>query len=545
MYKILIVDDEAVVREGIRDNIDWYDLGFECIGDCANGCEAMEFIDKGQPDVVLTDICMPFVDGLELTRNISDKFPHIKVIILTGYDEFEYAQQAIRLKAYDFLLKPITASELRKIISKIKNDLDEEAKKADDLTRLKMQLRESLPLVRERFLNRLVSGYLRAGELNSKIEFLGLNFKYKYFRAMSVDIDDYGEFTKFHPGTDDELLMFAVYNVCDELVARENSSGIVFQSRNDRTIIIIPGDDEHELREISMRLSESIRQSIEKYLKFTVTIGLGVLCSRPCDLVHSYKGAVSALDYRFILGKNRVIDIADMEQSSTRYHFHKMQWEKRLNSAIKIGTTSEIDEVVEFIIKDLKNSFTPVERCYIHIQQIITSIINTIDELGMDENEVFINHSPFTEVYNFKTLDEIEAWLKNLSKKAAGYILDRRKDYSKVQVMKAEEFIQQNYSDEKISLNTVCGHLFISTSYFSLIFKNHTGQTFVEYLTRIRVEKAKELLQNTALKTYEISGKVGYSDPHYFSLIFKKATGRTPTEYREKMARGNLENANE
>lgn len=538
MYKILIVDDEAVVREGIRDNIDWCELGFEFAGGCENGSEAMEAVDKLQPDVVLTDICMPFVDGLELTRYIFGKYPRIKVIILTGYDEFEYAQQAVKLKAYDFLVKPITANELRKLLGKVKNDLDEESRKLEDLNRLKMQLLESLPLLRERFLNRLVSGNLRSGELDDKLKYFGIGFKGEYFMTMAVDIDDYGELGRFHPGTEDELLLFASYNICEELVSREEN-GIVFQNRHDKIIVILSGSDADSLRENSLRLSEEIRQSIEKYLKFTVTIGIGGICSNPGELSLSYKGAISALDYRFMLGKNRVIDITDMEQNNSRYYFYKMQWEKKLATAIKVGTPREIDEIVEGIIKDLKRSFIPVERCYIHIQQVITSIINTIDELGMDEGEVFGNASPFTEVYGFKTLNEIEIWLKALSKKTADFIVGRRSDYCKVQVTKAEEFIIQNYTDENISLNSICKHLFISTSYFSLIFKNHTGETFVEYLTRVRVEKAMELLKSTSLKTYEISNSVGYADPHYFSLIFKKATGLTPTEYREKVLKEN------
>lgn len=539
MYRVLVVDDEAVVREGMRDNIDWNSLGFELVGDCENGSEAMEAVDRLQPDVVLTDICMPFVDGLELTKYISGKYPHIKVIILTGYDEFEYAQQAVKLKAYDFLLKPVTANELRKILEKVEKDLDEESKKREDLDRLRMQLKESLPLLKERFLNRLVSGYLREGELEEKLKYFHIGLSGKNFLVMVVDIDDYGEFGVYHPGTDDELLLYAVFNISEELTARENS-GLVFQNRNEKTIIVLSGDDPESLNDTALRLSEDIRQSVEKYLKFTVTIGIGIVSQRLNEADESYKSAISALDYRFILGKNRVINITDMERNTVNRYAYKDHWEKKLSYAVKVGTYKEIEESVENIINELKSSFMPVDRCYIHIQQIIASIANTINELGMDEREVFDNNiNPFTEVYNYKTLDTMGGWLKGLGKKAADYIAHKRSDFAKLQVMKAEEYIRENYNDGNISLNAVCKHLFISTSYFSQIFKNHTGETFIEYLTRVRVEKARELLIGTGLKTYEISERVGYSDPHYFSLIFKKATSLTPTEYREKAMKEN------
>jgi len=533
MYKILIVDDEPVVRNGIKNKINWNEAGFEFVGDCEDGREAMKAVDALQPDVVLTDIYMPFVDGLELAKYISEKYPHIKVVILTGYDDFEYAQQAVKLKVYDFLLKPITANELSKILEKLKNDLDIEAKKAEELKKLKLQLRESMPLLRERFLERLVSGQLRAGELEEKLNLFGISFHGPEFICLAVDIDDYGKLDHAQQEAEDELLLFAVLNICEEIVSRENS-GIVFQNRNNNIIIILSGKTPLSVMETAIRLADEIRQSVEKFLDFTVTIGIGAECSSLLDINRSYKGSLSALDYRFVLGKNKVINITDLEYNNTEFSLHKMQWEKKIASLLKVGTSNEIDEAVETVIKNLKASLMPVRRCYIYIQQIITSIINTIDELGIDENEVFGDINPFVEVYRFKTLDEMNLWLKKICQKAATVILNKRSDYSKVQVERAIEYIMQNYNDPEISLNSVCKHLFISVSYFSLIFKNNTGKTFVEFLTSVRMEKAMELLRTTNLRSYEIAKKVGYDDPHYFSSIFKKETGMSPTEYREK-----------
>lgn len=540
MYKILLVDDEAVVREGIRDNMDWARMGFELVGVCADGREAMAAVDALRPDVVLTDIYMPFVDGLELTRYIAERYSRTKIVILTGYDEFEYAQQAVKLKASDYLLKPITAGELRQVLDKVKNDLDEEAGRMEDLKNLKMQLKESLPLLKERFLNRLVSGKLREGELARKPAYFNLELKGDCFIVLVVDIDDYGELGKYHPGTEDELLLFAVYNISEELTAKDGP-GIVFQSRSDRTVIILTGDKPEDLCERALKLSEGIRAAIEKYLRFTVTIGIGIIGNSLSVVHRSYKSAVSALDYRFILGKNRVINISDMEQNPSRGYASKKQWDKTLAYFVKVGSSGEAEETIRDMIAEMKSRVLPVERCYIHIQQVLTAIIQALDELGTEENEVFGNTNPFTEIYNYKTLSEIEIWLKDLCKKVMGHIAGRRSDFSKIQVLQAEEYIKENYGNEDISLNTLCKHLFISTSYFSLIFKQNTGETFVEYLTRVRVEKAKELLKTTSLKTYEISNSVGYSDPHYFSLIFKKATGLTPTDYREKTVKENAD----
>lgn len=193
MYKIIIADDEATVREGIRDHLNWHELGFEVVGDFENDREVIQAMELLRPDVVLTDINMPFVDGLELSRFLFDHYPRTKVIILTGYDEFEYAQQALKLKVHDYILKPNTAAEIRQILIRLKAEMDEEGRKTDDLTRLKERLRESLPLARERFLNQLTSGIVREGELKDKLAYLELSIEGMHHLVAVIDVDDHGE----------------------------------------------------------------------------------------------------------------------------------------------------------------------------------------------------------------------------------------------------------------------------------------------------------------------------------------------------------------
>lgn len=157
MYKLLIVDDEALVREAIREQMNWHELGFECIGDCEDGLEALQFIKRRQPDVVLVDIGMPFMNGIELARELTAQYPSVKVVILTGYEDFEFAQQALKLKVEDYILKPITSEELANVLCKLKGDMDAVKKQKQDYESLKHQMRKSWPLLKERFLERLVS----------------------------------------------------------------------------------------------------------------------------------------------------------------------------------------------------------------------------------------------------------------------------------------------------------------------------------------------------------------------------------------------------
>lgn len=536
MYSIIIVDDEGEVREGIKKNINWAEYNFELVGDCENGFDAMEIVDKLKPDIVLTDICMPFVDGLELTKYIMDKYPQTKVIILTGYDEFEYAQNAVKYKAYDYILKPITANELRKILCKLSKELDLEKEKLEDFNRLKLLLNESLPLVKERFLNRMLIGKQTDNKINERFEQFNIKLAGNVFIALAIDLDD-NENTNSDialPETEEELLHFAVYNICETILS-EPGNGVSFQNSNEKTVIILAGDDNLNLHDRAVKTAEEIKQTVEKHLKLTVTVGIGMCCSSIGDIHHSYKYAESAVDYRFLLGKNRVISINDIEGKKSEKPTFNKEWRRKLVIAIKTGTISEIDSITSKLVENLKESYEFIEKSYYQIQKIVIHIIGALNELDVSETEVFGKEGGLlTEVYTMKTLEEIEEWLKNLCNRASCYLTGKRNDNSLIHAKRAEEYIRDNYRDPNISLNSICKHLLMSTSYFSSVFKNHTGQTFIEYLTKVRMEKAMELLKISDMKVYEISEEVGYNDPHYFSLIFKKIFGTAPSEFRER-----------
>ncbi|KRF42967.1 response regulator [Paenibacillus sp. Soil787] len=532
MYKIAIIDDEEEVREGIEDLIQWKDHGFEFLGGFENGNEALEAFENQIPDLVLTDICMPFMDGIELTRHIANKYPFTKVIMLTGYDDFEYSQQAIKLRVYDYLLKPFSSKQLRSVLDKVKLEMDEEYRQKEDLNKLKLQLNQSLPLLKERFLENMVTSYTKIEELTEKLDFFNIRLIGACCVAVVIDVDDFGERSMSQTVTEKELMYFAVYNIVEETMGGDKG-GIVFRNRFDKVVVILSSEDKTHVYELAQSLSEETRQCIEKFLKFTVTIGIGDPSSSPQGIVNSFQKAIAALDYRFLLGKNNVITLADLEVNNrTRIEIYP-EWEKKLILAIKTGTGKEVNAAIEECIRNLKQSFIPMQRCYFYIHKICLSLVEAV--IGFDETIIFEDPlNPLAEMYSFKTLDEIELWLKKICKQAVGVICSQRNNISMSKMVMAESYIKENFSNEMISLNDVCRHVHISPSYFGTVFKAHTGETFIEYVTRIRVEKAMELLKRTDLKTYEIAHETGYKDPHYFSLIFKKKAGVSPTEYREK-----------
>lgn len=189
MYKIILVDDEDEVREGIKHKISWSKYGFELVGDFDNGRDALEAIEQHRPDVIITDICMPFMDGLGLARAVMDRYRDMKVIIVTGYEDFEYAKQAITLKVTEYLLKPINAREFAEFLSKMKQDLDEEHLQKANLVKLRMQLNQSLPLLRERFLEQLVTTRMKSEEIENKLSYFHIPLQGQVYLALVIDIE--------------------------------------------------------------------------------------------------------------------------------------------------------------------------------------------------------------------------------------------------------------------------------------------------------------------------------------------------------------------
>ncbi|TVX97373.1 response regulator transcription factor [Cohnella terricola] len=534
MYKVIIVDDEAVVRVGLKNTIDWAEHGFELIGDYANGREAWEAVELYKPELVISDISMPFMDGLELAGLIAAQYPYIKMIILTGFDEFEYAQQAIRLKVSDFILKPITAQEIRRLLEKVRSEMDEEARRREDLGRLNSQLKMSLPLLKERFLERLAAVGLGRAEIAEGFAYFDLPPVSPLYLVMVVDIDDFGEREFRSYEHDAEFLRFAAYDIFKETLAKDHI--LLFRTREERMVAIVSGqENESLLYEQVYSHAEEVRYHIEKYLKFTVTIGIGRACAQLERLPDAYKSALSVLDYRLLLGKNRVLSILDIEGKPSISLAENPDWDRKLASAVKTGSVQEAHQLIENGIAELKSSHAPIDGCFLLVQKIVLSLINSMQELAVDERETSIAFQmSLTDVYRFKTLDEIETWLKEAVNAIVSAIADNRSRLTRMQIHRAVEYIETNYANDKMSLQDLCRHALMSTSYFSLVFKQHTGVTFIEYLTGIRIAKAKELLHHTALKFYEIAEQVGYKDPNYFSILFKKHTGMTPKDYREK-----------
>lgn len=543
MYKLMLVDDEEDVREGVTQEIDWQAHGFEIVGKAENGKEAIELIERLTPDVVVTDIKMPFMDGLELSEWVKEKFPTVKIIILSGFDEFEYAQKAVKLQVDEYVLKPFSVQELVEVLLKVKARIDEEIAQKENIEVLKEHYRKSLPLLRETFLASLVSRKLPRSEIEEKSAHYGVSLKGGGYVASVLSIDRNAEgdaeqardtaSNSLKYSADKELKLFAVFNIAEE-IANKHQLGRVFIHNDYVVLLTVSGDGEREaVIGATLHVLEEIRQSVEKYLKFTVTIGVGTVTSDVTNISYSYKDAVLALDYKLIHGNNRVICIDDVETRFVeKVRFDELK-EHALIRSIKVGTVNEVKSIVDELFAGIADSNVSFKDYQLYMLEILTAIMKAAKDANVDLDELLgANNLLYAEIFKFNNVQEAKQWVEGICLKIMSHIANDRQHTYKHLVEQAVEYVKRHYSDSDISIQKVCSHLHISAGYFSNIFKKEMKMTFGGYLMHIRMEAAKELLRTTDLKAFEIAEKVGYAEPNYFSFSFRKHVGVSPKEYR-------------
>lgn len=529
MYKLILVDDEEDVREGVLHEIDWESLGFTVVETAENGQEAMEYIERLQPDIVVTDIHMPFMNGLQLAEWIRCHDPSMKIMILTGYDEFEYAQKAIKLQIDEYVLKPFSASDLQAALVKVKQQMDQEVAEKNNLLTLQDHYRKSLPVLQHVFLSSLLTGKCSLEDIQEKCERYEMDLSGIAYLVSAIQMDHNKEEKNRY------LLQFAICNIAEELVLK-HMPGRVF-IHHDHVIVLTMSVSQQEegMSQETIMIVEEILQSVHRFLKLTVTIGVGTVVNDLYELASSYQEAVQALHYRLIHGNHRVIWIEDVEAKRVNPLVFDDMKEQALIRCMKVGTIEEAQAMMGEFFDVVEFSTVSLQDFQIYWIEIWTVMMKVAKDMDVNY-EQFLGGAvhPLMEIYQCNNALEAKNWMLQQCMKIMNCIaVERQTGYKKL-VDNAKAYMKLHYADLDISIHTVCRHLHISTGYFSHIFKKEAKTTFVSYLLELRMEAAKELLRSTDLKAFEIGEKVGYADPNYFSFSFRKRFGLSPKEYRNR-----------
>ena len=519
----MIVDDEAEVREAIARKIDWNSLGFQVVAEAENGRDALEKAESLALDVVLTDIKMPFMDGLELGAELAKRMPNLKLIIFSGFDEFEYAQEAIKLNVVEYVLKPVNAEELSKILGRVKNLLDQEIAQRRNIAQLSEAYQKSLPLMREKFLQGLLRGPVDPREIEAQMERFGLAVREGRFKAVAVcSIDPKGRAPDLSP----ELVPVSVQQMVDDALKGRCHREIFL---NLASVIVVTAWDAEPVESL-MSLMGEVCSECARILGVTVTVGLGRAYERAEDLYKSYAEARAATEYKVLSGGGKPIYIQDMERLERTPLEPDSHREQQLLSAIKFASKEQLSALVDQLLDADGADWSPQAR----LIGILGTLMPIIQRYKLGETEMLGERETWLPLLREDTPRQRQReWLVDLCQRMSGCLDQRRVSTAKRLVEEAERYIRENYQNSDLSVDRLCAHLHISQSYFSTIFKQETGRSYVQYLTDVRMEHAVELLRTTDDKTYLVAEKVGYDEPNYFSYVFKKRFGVSPSQFRK------------
>ena len=543
MLKIFLAEDEVVVRETIKRMIPWEELGFELVGEAADGEMALPLLIRQQPDLLITDIKMPFMDGLTLARLAKKEIPGLKVVILSGYDDFNYAKQAIGIGVEDYLLKPITKNALIERLSEIRSRYEHEKTQKEYYEKFQREMQAYEKNSSRDFFEALVGGSMDMMEVYKRAEKLGLDIVAEAYNVliftMNCDEDFSGQRDEYSSWEAESLELL-------ENFFAGHSSAMLFRSNIFSYGVLLKGQRE-TIEENTRACVDEIRKILSRQdgrREWFLAVGQSV--ERLSQIQKSYHTASRAFSQRYLYDENILYydEMETMEHSGGQAETEDNAYLQKvdvnaLNPAILQKFLSNgLQEETENFVKDYFYAIgqEPMEslvfRNYV-ILNVRFSVISFIKGLGCDTNEMESADTEEVLAESGKNMESAIAYAKKMISQAIE-IRDQNSGNKNRSILKtAVDFIDSHYMDEEISLNTVANIANVSSNHFSALFSQNMGQTFIEYLTSLRMNKAKELLRCTGMRSSEIAGEIGYKDAHYFSYLFKKTQGMTPSDYRK------------
>lgn len=518
-YRMILVDDEDEERGRISSKIS-EKSGFTVVATAGNGYDALELIERHQPHIVLTDIKMPFIDGLELAALIRQDWPTVRIAFITGFDEFEYARKAVDLQASGYLMKPVTQEEISGFLDRLRAELDEEFRARFDLDFLKSRYERSLPLVLDDSFVSLLTGSRPVAE-RELADLAAAGFSMDGVPWVVVILETAGSGS-------DTALKLPIRSIVDDILTRH---GFARYSAvlNETVVFAVRDPGANFMKKLDNALYETVKMA-ERYLGVAASLGV----SEPFDprggLHEAWRSAERALAFARCRSAGSIAYASELENARQALPFLGEADARLLEQAARNGSGAELRETVAAIRSQLPSSGAPDLRLF--AVTLLASAARFAESVNLDPAE-FLDSSAFSRALSPGTADAACEWAVSLFTRLQSAASERRQSGAERIVARFVALIAERYADPLLSLDLVCDALSVSASYISLLLKRHLDTTFTAYVTGVRMEKAKELLRYSDSLVLEIAEKCGYRDVYYFSHTFKKHTGESPKKYRE------------
>lgn len=526
MTKLLIVDDDRFIREGLVQLIDWDDLGIEVVGMAEGGHEALRMFEERQPHIVLTDIRMPQGDGLELIERIRDKGWHTQIIVLSGYNDYAYVRQAMKFQVEDYLLKPVDANELTSIIKNcrewnLKQWRDEQLK------------RESFQLLRDNILLRWIDNRIQPDQLGEKLSFLEIDMKDQdLFQVCIISWKDWSE--EELSRSEQQFRSFAIVNCINEAL-EEEGRGIAFPNQNREIVCLLFGHSQQgsgleAFAKDNLQWMRKIANLYAPALKTPWFCTLGSVSVNMQSVHVSYDSALRLQDHIHLTEGPVCVDNATVSRYDHATLFVSNHREQLL-AALLARQRSVWAEAIGRDFQWAANQHDPLSAARYAAAEWIVLVKQALKQKKLPPDEFLAKSLTVTRLFRRNDIGDIRNDLLQLLNELDEACRSNEPRKKKSIVEQAEKFVQSHYAME-LSLQILAIRFNVNSIYLGRVFKEETGEYFSDYLTNIRLDKAKQLLETTHLNASEISERVGYADANYFSRKFKQTIGLSPTEYR-------------
>lgn len=532
MISVFLVDDEIATREGIRTSFPWAENGFALIGEAPDGEIALPMIQDGKPDILLTDIRMPFMDGLTLCRQVKQTMPWVHVVILSGYSDFDYAKQAISLGVEEYLIKPVTVEELKAVLLRIRDKIEQKKHAHESEESLRRRLRTGSRYMMESLLEKLLHDSLREGELDKLIQqgrTLGYVLQAAWYCVLDIS----------YQAADSELVqekLAALAEGCGGSVllcpAKHGVKALVLGSRREGT------------EDRAYSFASSVRYTLEQGGATPWLIAVGEMVSRLEELPQSTR---SARHIRHLMGQRqdgsmRIVSAEEVEDTPSRLPEMDLS---PLYDRVRYTPLPELPAIFDAYAESFRGMelHTTVRLDYVCVEAMMTAIRLVREAGGNPEAE--LPSAAREQAMQPEQGEESLRGALELLQAALRYRDEVNPVRGNAAVLRAKRYLSEHFTDPTLMLQDVAKAACMSNSRFSTVFAQETGVTFTDYLTDLRMSRAKELLRATSARSSQICYAVGCSDPHYFSYLFRKHVGMTPSEYRTQHQNELKSNENE
>ncbi|QYR19469.1 response regulator [Paenibacillus sp. sptzw28] len=522
--KVLLADDEPVILRGLKKLIPWEELGLEIVGEAYDGVELRQLLEKCSPDLIISDICMPGCSGIDVIKDINASRRPVKVVFISAYQEFSYAQDAVKYGAVDYLVKPVDKLQLEQVILKTVALIREESEEERNKEMLvHFESKKRTETIGE-LLDRLTDGNRSAAESLTQ---LGIVTGQRLVTVCLAELDGISGNAQRWQERERKLIDFAVSNIIAEAVVKAGS-GLMFR-KGDLFGILIQHDDEEE----PTKLAEDLHNKINTFLKLEISIGIGRPVNHISEAHETYRDASDILKTKYFLGLNRVIPHQWMAPDpEARLRLARLQTElaRRLTQAPAEDyheTVRELLTAIKTLSCGCKNSaVASVYSTVIMLEQELKSVGIPMESADSE------GHPLLEKLSAYRSFGELEEGMEKLVNDIRAHIAEKTGNKELMQLVQVKNYIEEHYA-ENITLESISALAYMNPYYFSSFFKKHNGENFKAYVTEVRMKHALRLLMQTDLMVYEIAEKVGYNNARHFSDMFKKRYGKLPQEYKQ------------